>query len=203
MLPDPIFIDNDAEKKLLLLGCCCSVAVCCILFCQPCCAVLVSGILSQVRVSFHRQPLEGQLNKYTNVMKGWQYRWFLLDPESGFLEYFEVSGWTGFFVKWREDGGGWMKECITCEEWNTFIGLVDICFQFHCLVTLRCFSLHLLDSWWLTSCSKYQCLSPEEVFPDVECFDLPVNGSGSTVLFFNSVRDISSLFRHFLLLLHS
>ncbi|XP_036365788.1 oxysterol-binding protein-related protein 11 isoform X1 [Octopus sinensis] len=36
-----------------------------------------------------RQPMEGQLNKYTNVMKGWQFRWFSLDPESGYLEYFE------------------------------------------------------------------------------------------------------------------
>ncbi|KAL4224720.1 Oxysterol-binding protein-related protein 10 [Mactra antiquata] len=35
------------------------------------------------------RPLEGQLTKFTNVMKGWQPRWFLLDPESGMLEYFE------------------------------------------------------------------------------------------------------------------
>ncbi|XP_052800561.1 oxysterol-binding protein-related protein 11-like isoform X2 [Mya arenaria] len=35
------------------------------------------------------QPLEGQLTKFTNVMKGWQPRWFLLDPDSGMLEYFE------------------------------------------------------------------------------------------------------------------
>nr|KAG5698631.1 hypothetical protein BaRGS_003145 [Batillaria attramentaria] len=33
--------------------------------------------------------MEGQLLKYTNVMKGWQTRWFILDPESGMLEYFE------------------------------------------------------------------------------------------------------------------
>ena len=31
---------------------------------------------------------EGQLSKFTNVVKGWQYRWFVLDPESGSLEYF-------------------------------------------------------------------------------------------------------------------
>ncbi|ESN94812.1 hypothetical protein HELRODRAFT_87593 [Helobdella robusta] len=36
-----------------------------------------------------RQPMEGQLSKYTNVMKGWQYRWFVLNPELGRLEYFE------------------------------------------------------------------------------------------------------------------
>ncbi|PSN52038.1 Oxysterol-binding protein-related protein 11 [Blattella germanica] len=34
------------------------------------------------------QPFEGQLCKYTNVMKGWQFRWFVLDPESGVLDYY-------------------------------------------------------------------------------------------------------------------
>ena len=40
---------------------------------------------------FFRQPLEGLLYKYTNVMKGYQYRWFVLNPDSGKLEYFEVN----------------------------------------------------------------------------------------------------------------
>ena len=31
---------------------------------------------------------EGQLSKFTNVVKGWQYRWFVLDPETGLLDYF-------------------------------------------------------------------------------------------------------------------
>ena len=31
---------------------------------------------------------EGQLSKFTNVVKGWQYRWFVLDPEAAILEYF-------------------------------------------------------------------------------------------------------------------
>ncbi|KAK3914666.1 Oxysterol-binding protein-related protein 11 [Frankliniella fusca] len=35
-----------------------------------------------------RQQFEGQLYKYTNVMKGWQHRWFVLDPEMGTLSYF-------------------------------------------------------------------------------------------------------------------
>lgn len=34
----------------------------------------------------------GQLCKYTNVVKGYQYRWFLLDPARGTLEYYMVSG---------------------------------------------------------------------------------------------------------------
>lgn len=38
-----------------------------------------------------RQPVEGQLYKYTNVVKGWQYRWFILTPDSGMLEYYMVE----------------------------------------------------------------------------------------------------------------
>ncbi|ODM98093.1 Oxysterol-binding protein-related protein 11 [Orchesella cincta] len=34
------------------------------------------------------QPCEGQLYKYTNVMKGWQYRWFVLNPDKGTFEYY-------------------------------------------------------------------------------------------------------------------
>lgn len=33
---------------------------------------------------------EGLLYKYTNVVKGWQYRWFLLTCSRGTLEYFMV-----------------------------------------------------------------------------------------------------------------
>ncbi|XP_069126896.1 oxysterol-binding protein-related protein 9-like isoform X2 [Argopecten irradians] len=32
--------------------------------------------------------IEGPLSKWTNVMKGWQYRWFVLDESSGILSYF-------------------------------------------------------------------------------------------------------------------
>lgn len=34
------------------------------------------------------QISEGQLYKYTNVMKGWQHRWFVLNLETGILEYY-------------------------------------------------------------------------------------------------------------------
>ncbi|XP_038052986.1 oxysterol-binding protein-related protein 11-like isoform X2 [Patiria miniata] len=37
---------------------------------------------------FFSHPMEGTLNKYTNVVKGWQNRWFLLDPQKGTLEYY-------------------------------------------------------------------------------------------------------------------
>ncbi|XP_057290683.1 oxysterol-binding protein-related protein 11-like [Hydractinia symbiolongicarpus] len=34
------------------------------------------------------QNMEGQLSKFTNLMKGWQFRWFVLDPEKGTLTYY-------------------------------------------------------------------------------------------------------------------
>jgi len=35
-----------------------------------------------------RRPYCGQLSKFTNVVKGWQYRWFVLDGEAGRLDYY-------------------------------------------------------------------------------------------------------------------
>ncbi|XP_078573826.1 oxysterol-binding protein-related protein 9-like isoform X13 [Branchiostoma floridae x Branchiostoma japonicum] len=32
--------------------------------------------------------MEGPLSKWTNVMKGWQYRWFVLDDSTGLLSYY-------------------------------------------------------------------------------------------------------------------
>lgn len=34
--------------------------------------------------------LEGALSKWTNVMKGWQFRWFVLDEKVGVLSYYTV-----------------------------------------------------------------------------------------------------------------
>ena len=34
--------------------------------------------------------LEGPLTKWTNVVQGWQYRWFVLDDHSGLLSYYTV-----------------------------------------------------------------------------------------------------------------
>ncbi|XP_071383606.1 oxysterol-binding protein-related protein 10-like [Centroberyx affinis] len=36
----------------------------------------------------HRRQLEGVLSKYTNLIQGWQNRYFVLDPELGQLQYF-------------------------------------------------------------------------------------------------------------------
>jgi len=38
---------------------------------------------------------EGQLNKFTNVVKGWQYRWFVLEPTTGMLEYYLLEDRSG------------------------------------------------------------------------------------------------------------
>ena len=35
--------------------------------------------------------LEGTLSKWTNVMKGWQNRWFVLENETSLLSYYTVS----------------------------------------------------------------------------------------------------------------
>uniref|UniRef100_A0A8C4S8P0 Oxysterol-binding protein n=1 Tax=Erpetoichthys calabaricus TaxID=27687 RepID=A0A8C4S8P0_ERPCA len=35
--------------------------------------------------------MEGPLSKWTNVMKGWQYRWFVLDYNAGLLSYYTVK----------------------------------------------------------------------------------------------------------------
>lgn len=45
---------------------------------------------SSVSSEIMNQRFSGQLSKYTNVVKGWQYRWFLLDPHTGMLHYYLV-----------------------------------------------------------------------------------------------------------------
>lgn len=37
------------------------------------------------------ETFQGQLFKYTNVMKGWCPRWFKLEPKTGTLEYFLIE----------------------------------------------------------------------------------------------------------------
>lgn len=55
--------------------------------------------------------MEGLLNKYTNVVKGWQYRWFVMDAESGMLEYFEVSSYVIIFPE--------SEECLSISHLTT------------------------------------------------------------------------------------
>lgn len=42
-------------------------------------------------MSSNQNNLEGALSKWTNVMKGWQFRWFVLDEKVGVLSYYTVS----------------------------------------------------------------------------------------------------------------
>jgi len=35
--------------------------------------------------------MEGSLSKWTNVVNGWQYRWFVLDDNAGLLSYYTVK----------------------------------------------------------------------------------------------------------------
>ena len=41
--------------------------------------------------------MEGPLTKWTNVVQGWQYRWFVLDDHTGLLSYYTVRS-SSFFV---------------------------------------------------------------------------------------------------------
>lgn len=43
---------------------------------------------SSISSEIMNQRFSGQLSKYTNVVKGWQYRWFSLDPNTGMLHYY-------------------------------------------------------------------------------------------------------------------
>ena len=56
---------------------------------------LLDEIPKLVTPPFHvttlaKMAMEGPLSKWTNVVKGWQYRWFVLDEISGLLSYYTV-----------------------------------------------------------------------------------------------------------------
>ena len=48
--------------------------------------------------------MEGALSKWTNVMKGWQYRWFVLDDNAGLFSYY-----TSREKMRRGVSGNWLK----------------------------------------------------------------------------------------------
>ena len=57
-----------------------------------------STVLAHVRATMaatSRRFMEGPLSKWTNVMNGWQYRWFVLDQSAGLLSYYTVGRFTG------------------------------------------------------------------------------------------------------------
>ncbi|XP_034455061.1 oxysterol-binding protein-related protein 10 isoform X1 [Hippoglossus hippoglossus] len=47
-----------------------------------------AGLGNSMNVQQRRRQLEGVLSKYTNLIQGWQNRYFVLDPELGQLQYF-------------------------------------------------------------------------------------------------------------------
>ncbi|XP_023975402.2 oxysterol-binding protein-related protein 9 isoform X4 [Physeter macrocephalus] len=49
---------------------------------------LTSGNLLSLAAPKMASIMEGPLSKWTNVMKGWQYRWFVLDYNAGLLSYY-------------------------------------------------------------------------------------------------------------------
>ncbi|XP_026465936.1 oxysterol-binding protein-related protein 11-like [Ctenocephalides felis] len=52
-------------------------------------------ISSSKNVAGTRHQLTGVLYKYTNVMKGWQHRWFSVDPQSGTFSYYLCEAGPG------------------------------------------------------------------------------------------------------------
>lgn len=54
---------------------------------------VTSGRLLSLAAPKMASIMEGPLSKWTNVMKGWQYRWFVLDYNAGLLSYYTVSTW--------------------------------------------------------------------------------------------------------------
>ncbi|XP_029461144.1 oxysterol-binding protein-related protein 11 isoform X2 [Rhinatrema bivittatum] len=52
-------------------------------------AAVVKGVSTKSwQYSDHMEPVYGYLTKYTNLVTGWQYRFFVLNNEAGLLEYF-------------------------------------------------------------------------------------------------------------------
>lgn len=50
--------------------------------------IIVDATNPNIMEDLRHQVFQGQLYKFTNVVKGWQYRWFELHPETGHLEYY-------------------------------------------------------------------------------------------------------------------
>ncbi|KAI7695281.1 hypothetical protein SSS_01228 [Sarcoptes scabiei] len=53
---------------------------------------LCSVMLRAKRFEEENRIFQGLLYKYTNVVKGWQYRWFIVHISNSYLEYFLKIG---------------------------------------------------------------------------------------------------------------
>ncbi|XP_064216054.1 oxysterol-binding protein-related protein 11 isoform X2 [Tribolium castaneum] len=54
--------------------------------------MLKSKLMSVMDLHTKQRQFSGQLYKYTNVMKGWQYRYFTVDANAGLLHYYLCEG---------------------------------------------------------------------------------------------------------------
>ena len=55
----------------------------------------------------------GQLNKFTNVVRGWQPRWFVVRPETGMLDYHLMEETGSVLSKESLGGAAGLKVLLT------------------------------------------------------------------------------------------
>lgn len=65
--------------------------------------------------------MEGPLSKWTNVMKGWQYRWFVLDYNAGLLSYYTVRVFPGSIDAEPVRPRGWAVEVVAGSQSQVWI----------------------------------------------------------------------------------
>jgi len=85
------------------------------------------------------QIFEGQLNKFTNVMKGWQYRWFVVRPETGTLEYYLMEDTTSALAPFSPSkdtsggSGGGLRVSAKCRGSQHLAGCIVVPSDEDCL----------------------------------------------------------------------
>lgn len=77
-----------------------------------------TAVTSPEPADLRHQVFEGQLNKFTNVVRGWQPRWFVVRPETGMLDYHlmeetgALGGATSLKVSGKCRGSQHLAGCI-------------------------------------------------------------------------------------------
>ena len=62
---------------------------------------------------------EGYLNRFTNIVKDWQYRWFVFDPSVGVLKYYLLEDRSGKCRGSQQMSGAFRSP--SQEDENTFL----------------------------------------------------------------------------------
>lgn len=63
----------------------------CIIYIYICiCTYVYHIVVNNSEQQITMSTMEGSLSKWTNVVNGWQYRWFVLDDNAGLLSYYTV-----------------------------------------------------------------------------------------------------------------